>query len=496
MKPLKVPISPIRLVMFFSYLVIILLAFMGGIITGLGEAGDARPITEQKIESLIKASGLASVLSSSNTNIVLLADKSTSFLVSRREIRAVYLFQHRKLVPFLKKRGGDAGDAHLSETIRKNLWQEGIRDKITEDKTNGQQLFYVRLLSKDGQKLLAILILRRRGALFSPTLIGERLQRAWQAALGSGRWVLATMVLLLAMNLFVAFAITAFWVVRPVRQFAKLLDYWDQPGFEYGSYKGFLRYTLLHVVELVERSRILGGGTTPKKEETLEQLLPVKRGFNLSGINTGAFLVRGLEEKKDYYDIFSKNRHQHVIFLGEVSGHGHQTSMTLARFYWAVRAYSMSFSNPAMVISELNKLFKVENNLTGFNLFLGFLDLREGVLTFSQAGGLSLYRFFPEAGKTRKYHLDILPAGLIDQELYKEQLTFARLSPGPGEVFGLFSDGILKLEGFDWERAAENSLTGRANIGEKVIGFHRIVEEQARQAGMRDDVAGLFFEVQ
>jgi len=368
-----------------------------------------------------------------------------------------------------------------------------MQNRFIKDQTQKGRLLYVRQYSIKNTTFAVLLVFREVSDSFLPPFLAKQARIIFASLKGSLRRSLVIFLILSVFAVFSTMYITSFWMVRPIRQFTRMVDFWDNPAYKFQKIRGTMRYSLMHMVELIERVRqkSLSG-----KVNVLEKMLPLKRGFDFAGINAGAFFVKVLEEKKDYYDLFRLDDNRIAIFMGEISGRGHDASMTTAKLYWTVRAYCRSFStNPALVLSELNRFFYTESGSTALNVFLGFYDTEDSSLVFSQAGGLSLYRFDSANGTTKKYHLDIPPAGLVDPESYKADLTFARLKLEKGQVIGLLTDGILKLENFKWEEAATKTFAVSQTLGERLISFQSQVERAVIKGGQRDDIAGLFIEV-
>lgn len=229
-------------------------------------------------------------------------------------------------------------------------------------------------------------------------------------------------------------------------------------------------------------------------DDILEKLLPLQRGFDYQGFNASAFFIKRLDERKDYYDVFPLGDGRFAVFSGEVSGRGPVTSLLMVRLYNAVRAFCRAFDNPAEVLHEVNRFFYHETETTAFNVFLGYYNPGERELLFSQAGGLSLYHFRVADKEWQTYHQDILPAGLMDPDLYREQLGFSRLEPATGDIIGLFSDGMLKLDPDLWQKEAASVFLGEGPLGEKVLAYQQKVNGMT-SGEHRDDLLGLFVEI-
>ena len=299
-------------------------------------------------------------------------------------------------------------------------------------------------------------------------------------------------VMLLA-ALFVVFSSTAVFLTRPVRIFTRVLESWSGSGLPGGKSLGLLRGSMKYVEELVSRRN--GESRAASVEPVLEQLLPVRQGYDFPGLDTAAFFIKRLEERKDFYDMFSLPDGRLCIFRGEVSGHGHEASVATARMAVAAQAFGRAFTDPARVVGEINRLFNSFYGTLAISLFVGFLDVSKKELLFSQAGGLPLFRFGEEAEGAIPFHLDIPPAGMIPQEMFKERLQSGQLKLESGSLFALLTDGLLKLHSFEWESRASDLLSGEKPVGEKIIAFRNEIVHEADEASLNDDIAGLFFQV-
>lgn len=484
MPKVRVPLFSFRLLLFFCCLFLIAAAFTSGLLLAFGGGYDDDLYNPAVLEARVKAAGIPALLPD------LAAGKAG---YDKLDAAAVGLARNAAvlslaLVPPEAKAAVwslPAGAAVPPEIIA-GVRSGSLRGWLIHD-ANRKEYFYTPVFPVEKKEYLLVVRLREKPGFQERFLVPIRtgFTRVFDAVWYKPAFVLG--VLVLTALLFVMSA-TAVQVARPVRAFTALLENWDEDTAP-GKQLGFLRSSTGFVAELVQRRGGVVRATAP--EPVLDQLLPVRQGYDYPGIETGAFFLKRLQERKDFHDIFSLPDGRLCLFRGEVSGHGHEASVATARMALAAQAYSRSFSEPAMVIGELNTYFHAISGAIALNLFVGFLDVKKQELLFSQAGGLPLYRF--RQGEMTPFHLDIPPAGIIPPDMYRERLASGRLALVPGDLCALITDGILKVRNFDWEERAGSLLAGGGMIGARVIAFRNALGEAAESCALGDDIGALFF---
>ncbi len=301
--------------------------------------------------------------------------------------------------------------------------------------------------------------------------------------------LISLLLVLFSLSILVVYFIIYYLVVTPVKLFIALID----GGKSGGGAKslGILSGGREHLCELINMQ---SDKVSVKESNRQIPFLPKRSGYDFKGLNAGGFFLECNEITKEHCDLFPISENVYGLFLGEVAGRADENELAVAKVFWLCQSMSFSYKNPALVINELNRFLF----LTGFgravNIFIGFLNVEEGSLTFSQAGGMPLYKF-SASGKDNRYHLDTPPAGLIDPDAFKAVVSYAKLSLFKGDVVSLFTDGIMKIDGFDWEKEIEQIFSASETLGGKIMKLKSRLDEVNISSKSRDDIATLFVEI-
>lgn len=377
-----------------------------------------------------------------------------------------------------------AGFPDLPGTLARALFSAWFQNRVVvPEGTGGRRLLAV----PAGYTGVVVVLLPAVDAAALPARLGAALEGVFRRSLSDGP-VLVLTGLTLGVILLAGLLLPVVWLRQPLERMAAAI----RSGGN--AVPRRMRPFAAAVSEFGGGVHSPAAETAGDSEPLLDRLLPLQRGFDYPGFNAAGFVVKKLRERKDCFDIFPLGDGRYAIYSGQVSGRGEETTLMTVRLASVVRAYCRSFENPGQVIYEVNRYFYHEADSTALNLFLGFYDPEKKELLFSQAGGLALYHFRTGEQRMQTYHQDILPAGLMDPELYREQLGYSRLEPATGDIVGLFSDGMLKLDAEKWQKSAEKIFLAEGPLGEKVLAYQQQVNGMADD-GHVDDLMGLFLEI-
>jgi len=173
-------------------------------------------------------------------------------------------------------------------------------------------------------------------------------------------------------------------------------------------------------------------------------LLPA-RPVAVPGLDIAARYVPGSEVGVggDWYDLFALPSGHVGIVIGDVAGHGLNAAVIMGRIRSALRAYALETTDPADVLTRLDR--KVQRFELGAmaTVLYAVLDPQRTSLTISSAGHLPPIIAAPsQSSQLIKIDTD-LPLGAYDDVVRHKTLT--RLDP-EGCVF-LYTDGLVERRG-------------------------------------------------
>jgi len=168
-----------------------------------------------------------------------------------------------------------------------------------------------------------------------------------------------------------------------------------------------------------------------------------------------------------------------LIILGDVSGKGLKAAMAVSFIVGALHAMVERISNPATLLSELNKrlLGRLEN---GFTTCLALRLERDGRCSIAGAGHPA-----PFIGDRELQIKSGLPLGLFRGEVYEEVEFILQ----PGETCMLYTDGLTEA------RNKNGELFGEERLAKLFAAWPTALRaaEAAIEFGQDDDVTVLSF---
>ncbi len=175
------------------------------------------------------------------------------------------------------------------------------------------------------------------------------------------------------------------------------------------------------------------------QESFLPESVPTHKKYLFAGNTLPSKAVGG-----DFYDFIRFDKDHMGIFLGDVSGKGFPAALHMARLMSDFRNISQTTSDPARVLSEVNKILcerARRHTMFATALFI-LLDFKNDIVCASNAGHLPLmvcrggnkiYEKAPASGP---------PLGILPDTAYEQ----TRFSLKPGDLVCLFSDGLLEAK--------------------------------------------------
>lgn len=175
--------------------------------------------------------------------------------------------------------------------------------------------------------------------------------------------------------------------------------------------------------------------------ETHFPAFPEHPEFDLYALMTPAREVGG-----DFYDFYMINDHTLVFLVADVSGKGIPASLFMMRSKTMIRNYAEAGISPGEILTRANKHLCEGNDASMFvTAWIGFLDLKNGELHFSNAGhNPPLLR-----RKEGTYEFIQSAPGFVlaamDGVKYKEDTLYLR----PGDALFLYTDGVVEATNAD-----------------------------------------------
>jgi sigma-B regulation protein RsbU (phosphoserine phosphatase) len=253
-----------------------------------------------------------------------------------------------------------------------------------------------------------------------------------------------------------------------------------------------------HLAHLTELSK--GTATLEKIEKELQvarilQMDILPRSFpERDDIDLFATLKPARQVGGDFYDFFFLNADKLCFVIGDVSGKGVPAALFMSAAKAWIKSTMQADHNPDSILDTVNKELAEDNDTCTFvTVFLGILDLRNGDLSFSNAGHNYPIIFQPggepeflEGGKS-------MMLGIDDETIY----TSKSIQLEPGQCLCLYTDGITEAfneadEEFSDERL-ENfiSRTTESPVKELVELLVQEVDSFAGKKPQSDDITVL-----
>jgi sigma-B regulation protein RsbU (phosphoserine phosphatase) len=184
----------------------------------------------------------------------------------------------------------------------------------------------------------------------------------------------------------------------------------------------------------------------------LPAVLPKIAGFDVSAINLPSEEVGG-----DYYDIIHVAEGQWGLAIADVFGKGIPASLVMASFRASMLAEIRNNYSISKILAKVNRLIwesvEPERCVTAC---YGVLDVKERVLTYSNAG--HLYPVIIRGDKVERLTEGGMLIGAIKEAKYRE----GRVHLESGNLLLLFTDGLTEAENRYGEPFGEERLIDAA----------------------------------
>jgi len=164
----------------------------------------------------------------------------------------------------------------------------------------------------------------------------------------------------------------------------------------------------------------------------------------MSGISMAASSVSAQEVGGDYYDFVRLGEKRLGVIIGDVSGKGTSAAFYMAEMQGIFQSVSRLTDSPSVFLHHANMALaqSLDKNIF-ISAIYGILDLEDESLTIARAGHCpaAVVRMNGEARYIRTPGLGL---GLDRGELFQRSLVEESISLEPGDVFVLYTDGVVE----------------------------------------------------
>ena len=175
------------------------------------------------------------------------------------------------------------------------------------------------------------------------------------------------------------------------------------------------------------------------QRKLLPQSLPEAPGLTVAASSVSAQEVGG-----DYYDFVKVSDHQWAFIVGDVSGKGTSAAFYMAELKGVFRSLSSLTDSPAKFLDHANRALANSMEKSVFiSVVYGVLDLDTKKFTLARAGHCPVVAV-DNSGKSRYLRTEGLGLGLDRGELFTKVLEEETVKLAPGDVFVLYTDGVVE----------------------------------------------------
>lgn len=171
----------------------------------------------------------------------------------------------------------------------------------------------------------------------------------------------------------------------------------------------------------------------------LPQDLPRVPGLRVDTAYTAA--AQAADIGGDWYDVFTLDRQNVAISVGDVGGHGLRAAAIMGSLRQAVRMAARVNSEPASVLDRTNRALCADETDAIATAFFATLDLENGKLRYAVAGHPLPLNIYAD-GEIRQLQGEGLILGVDPTAAFQTFETDLR----EGEAIVGFTDGIVELE--------------------------------------------------
>ncbi|MCH8276538.1 MAG: SpoIIE family protein phosphatase [Bacteroidetes bacterium] len=192
--------------------------------------------------------------------------------------------------------------------------------------------------------------------------------------------------------------------------------------------------------------------------EVQKKLLPQKIP-SLPGLSVHASSVSAQEVGGDYYDFTRLDENRLGIIIGDVSGKGTSAAFYMAKMQGIFHSVSRLAATPREFLWHANMALAESLDRNVFiSVIYGIIDVRDEQFVLARAGHCPA-ALISQTGETRYLRTPGIGLGLDRGELFRESLVEETVSLQPGDVFALYTDGVVESRNAGGEEYGYDRLT-------------------------------------
>ncbi len=196
--------------------------------------------------------------------------------------------------------------------------------------------------------------------------------------------------------------------------------------------------------EQIEKERLARELAIAK--EVQHKLLP-QRLPSLEGLKLAASSVSAQEVGGDYYDFAQLDDQRLAFIVGDVSGKGTSAAFYMAEMQGVFQSVSHIAPDPQDFLTHANRALanSLEKNVF-ISVIYGVLDLKKEEIVLARAGHCPAV-MISLTGEARYLRSQGLGLGLDRGTLFRKTLVVECISLQPGDVYVLYTDGLVESRG-------------------------------------------------
>jgi len=216
--------------------------------------------------------------------------------------------------------------------------------------------------------------------------------------------------------------------------------------------------------------------------EVQRKLLP-QNVPELSGVTMAASSVSAQEVGGDYYDFVKLDDDRYGIIIGDVSGKGTSAAFYMAEMQGIFQSVSRLATTPSIFLHHANMALAQSLDRNVFiSAIYGILDLKNETFDIARAGHCPAATIRID-GESRYIRTKGLGLGLDRGDLFLKSLNEERIELNPGDVFVLYTDGVVESRNPEGEEYGYDRLMESINNNrhEDASDIHDAVLRDLRQ---------------
>ncbi len=228
--------------------------------------------------------------------------------------------------------------------------------------------------------------------------------------------------------------------------------------------------------ERIERERLSRELAIAREvqRKLLPQSLPV-----LHGVSIAASSVPALEVGGDYFDFSELDDGRLAFIIADVSGKGTSAAFYMAEMQGIFRSLSRLASSPSAFLTTANAAVgPILERSVFISVIYGIVDPAGETISIARAGHCPAATASVD-GQPRLLRSGGLGLGLDGGEIFRESLREDVISLKPGDVFVLYTDGVIESRNADGKEYGYDRLLDvlRNNRHEEAHDLHRVMTD-------------------